>query len=212
MFLNRTRQILGFDIGSHAVKFVALRAGRGEFPYDLEFYGLAELPDDSIVDGSVVQPQVVAGAIREFLEQNKVRSKHVATALSGNAVIVRRVSMAREKAEALQDSLEWEAEEHIPFDIDEVNLDYTILDDVEDSDSMDVILVAAKRDRIQEYVEVVEQAKRIPVAVDVDSFAVQNAFEFNYPDRQFDNVALLNLGASKINMVGVRRRKARFLA
>lgn len=202
MFLSRTRNTVGLDIGSHAVKFVALRSTRGDDPYRLDHLGIAELPDETVVDGSVVQPDQVTDVVRELLEQHKVRNKKVATAVSGNAVIVRRITMARMEPEELRESLQWEAEEYIPFDIDEVNLDFSILEDEEDADSsdMDVVLVAAKRDRIDEYVAVVQAAGRQAAVVDVDVFALQNAFELNYPERRNEDVALLNLGASVINL------------
>lgn len=200
MFLSRARNTIGLDIGSHAVKLVALRSTRGENPYKLTHLGIAELPDESIVDGAVVHPEQVAAVVKELLDQHKVRGKRVATAVSGNAVIVRRITMARMDPEELRESLQWEAEEYIPFDIDEVNLDFAILDGDEASENMDVVLVAAKRDRIDEYVGVVDRAGRAAVVVDVDVFALQNAFELNYPERTGEDVALLNLGASVINL------------
>ena len=200
MFLRRTRHTVGLDIGSHAVKFIALRPSRGDHPYTLDHLGIAELPEDTIVDGAVVHRQDVADVVAELLDQHKVRNKKVATAISGNAVIVRRITMNRMDPEELRESLQWEAEEYIPFDIDEVNLDFAILGDNGEPDTMDVVLVAAKRDRIDEYVDVVSMAGREPIVVDVDVFALQNAFEVNYPERLEDDIALLNLGASNINL------------
>ena len=95
MFLTRTRQIVGLDIGSHSIKMVVLRPAKGELPFELAHFGLADLPEDVIVDGSIVEPDAVAQAISELFEQHKVRTRFVATSISGNAVIVRRVSMPR---------------------------------------------------------------------------------------------------------------------
>lgn len=200
MFLTRTRQVVGLDIGSHAVKMVALRQAKGELPFELAHFGVAELPDEAVIDGAVVEPAVVAQTIAALLEQHKVRAKGVATSISGNAVIVRRVSMARMDPEKLRESLPWEAEEYIPFDIEEVDLDFAILDQDEEQRTMDVVLVAAKRDRVDEYVDVIGRAKRNTSIMDIDAFAVQNAFEFSYPERQFEDIAILNLGASIVNM------------
>lgn len=200
MFLTRTRQVVGLDIGSHAVKMVALRVAKGELPFELTHFGVAELPEESIVDGSVAEPEAVAQTVAALLDQHKVRSKTCATSISGNAVIVRRVSMARKDPEELRESLPWEAEEYIPFDVEEVDLDFAILAEDEEQDTMDVVLVAAKRDRVDEYVEVIERARRSAAIMDLDAFAVQNAFEFSYPERQFEDIAILNLGASVINM------------
>lgn len=200
MFLNRTRQIIGLDIGSHAIKMIALRHAKGELPFELVHFGVAELPEGTIVDGAIIDDEAVTQTITELFAQHKVKSPFVATSVSGNAVIVRRVTMPRQDAAALRETLPYEAEEHIPFDIDDVDLDFAILAEDEESDSMDVVLVAAKRERVDEYVAVIEAAKRTATIMDTDAFAAQNAFEFNYPERQFEDVAILNLGSSVINM------------
>lgn len=199
--LGRSKEIIGLDIGSHAVKLVSLTPARGEYPYQLVHFGIAELPSDSIVEGAVVRPADVAQAVRELFTQHKVKASRVATAVSGHAVIVRRVTMPKMGEGELRESVQWEAEEYIPFDVDDVNLDFSILDDGGDEGTeMEVVLVAAKRDRIEEFVGVVGDAGRDVIVVDVDAFALQNAFELSYPERQHEDVALLNLGASVINV------------
>jgi len=196
---GRSKGIVGLDIGSHAVKLVAMKPQRGDDPFLLTHFGIAELPSESIVEGAVVRPGDVADVIRELLANNKIKGSRIATAVSGHAVIVRRVTMPRMDEEELRESIVWEAEEYIPFDVDDVNLDFAILDENEEANEMDVVLVAAKRDRIDEFMSVIEEAGRQPVVVDVDAFALQNAFENAYPERQHEDVALLNLGASVIN-------------
>ncbi|MGD8328619.1 MAG: type IV pilus assembly protein PilM [Acidobacteriota bacterium] len=197
---GRSKGIIGLDIGSHAVKLVAMKAQRGGNPYQLTHFGVAELPSESIVEGAVVRPGDVAQAIRDLLNNNKIKGSRIATAVSGHAVIVRRVTMPRMDEDELRESIVWEAEEYIPFDVDDVNLDFAILDENDDANEMDVVLVAAKRDRIEEFIAVIEEAGRDPVVVDVDAFALQNAFELSYPERQHEDVALLNMGASVINV------------
>jgi type IV pilus assembly protein PilM len=200
MFLKRTRQIVGLDIGSHAIKMIALRPAKGELPFELTHFGVADLPEETIVDGAIVKEEPVIKTIMELFEQHKVKSPFVAASVSGNAVIVRRITLPRQDADALREALPYEAEEHIPFDIDDVDLDFAILEDDGESDRMDVVLVAAKRERVDEHVSVIEAAKRTATIMDIDAFAVQNAFEFSYPERQFEDVAILNLGSSVINM------------
>jgi type IV pilus assembly protein PilM len=197
---GRTKGIIGLDIGSHAVKLVAMKPQRGDNPYQLTHFGVAELPSESIVEGAVVRPGDVAQAIRDLLVNNKIKGSRIATAVSGHAVIVRRVTMPRMEEDELRESIVWEAEEYIPFDVDDVNLDFAILDENEEANEMDVVLVAAKRDRIDEFLAVIEEAGRHAVVVDVDAFAMQNAFELSYPERQHEDVALLNMGASVINV------------
>jgi type IV pilus assembly protein PilM len=197
---GRSKGIIGLDIGSHAVKLVAMKPQRGDNPYQLTHFGVAELPSESIVEGAVVRPGDVAQAIRDLLNNNKIKGSRIATAVSGHAVIVRRVTMPRMDEDELRESIVWEAEEYIPFDVDDVNLDFAILDENDQANEMDVVLVAAKRDRIDEFVAVIEEAGREPVVVDVDAFALQNAFELSYPERQHEDIALLNMGASVINV------------
>lgn len=199
LMFGRTKGIIGLDIGSHAVKLVVMKPQRGDNPYQLTHFGVAELPSESIVEGAVVRPSDVAQVIRDLLVNNKIKGSRIAIAVSGHAVIVRRVTMPRMAEEELRESIVWEVEEYIPFDVDDVNLDFAILDENEEANEMDVVLVAAKRDRIAEFVAVIEEAGRDSVIVDVDAFALQNAFELNYPERQHEDVALLNIGASVIN-------------
>lgn len=197
---GRSKGIIGLDIGSHAVKLVAMKPQRGDHPYLLTHFGVAELPSESIVEGAVVRPGDVAQVIRDLLSTNKIKGSRIATAVSGHAVIVRRVTMPRMDEDELRESIVWEAEEYIPFDVDDVNLDFAILEENDDDNEMDVVLVAAKRDRIDEFMAVIEEAGRDPVIVDVDAFALQNAFELSYPERQHEDIALLNMGASVMNV------------
>ena len=199
MLFGRSKGIVGLDIGSHAVKVVAMKPQRGDIPFQLTHFGIAELPSESIVEGAVVRPGDVAEVIRDLLDNNKIKGSRIATAVSGHAVIVRRVTMPRMDEDELRESIVWEAEEYIPFDVDDVNLDFVILDEDEEGSEMDVVLVAAKRDRVDEFMSVIEEAGRHPVVVDVDAFALQNAFDNAYPERQHEDVALLNIGASVIN-------------
>ncbi len=131
------------------------------------------------------------------------KSREVCASLSGNAVIVKKITLPVMTESELGESIYWEAEQYIPFDIQDVNLDYQILDPGTGPDSrgsMDVLLVAAKKEKIGDYTGVIAQAGRTPVIVDVDAFALQNAFEVNYGLTPSQVVVLLNAGASAINI------------
>lgn len=173
-------------------------------------FATAELPTDAVVDGAIVEQAAVATAIAELFDQHKIRTRYVAASVSGNAVIVRRVTMPRQDPDELRASLSYEAEEYIPFELDDVDLDFAVLAEDEEKDTMDVVLVAAKRDRVDEHIAAIEAAKRVATVMDIDAFAVQNAFEFSYPERQFEDVAILNLGASVINMAVLESGKPAF--
>jgi type IV pilus assembly protein PilM len=200
--LGRSKSVVGLDIGSSAVKAVELRpAGRG---YRVTAYATEPLPADSIVDGAIIDSTAVADAIRRvFASRKAFKSKDVCASLSGNAVIVKKITLPVMTETELDESIYWEAEQYIPFDIQDVNLDYQILDPGTGPDSrgsMDVLLVAAKKDKIADYTNVIAQAGRSAVVVDVDAFALQNAFEVNYGFDPQRIVVLLNAGASAVNI------------
>jgi type IV pilus assembly protein PilM len=199
---RKTRSLVGLDIGSSAVKAVELKpAGKG---YRVAAFAVEPVPPDSIVDGAIIDAGAVADAIRRIFEGNKAfKAKDVCASLSGNAVIVKKITLPVMTASELDDSISWEAEQYIPFDIQDVNLDYQILDPGTGPDargSMDVLLVAAKKEKIGDYTGVIAQAGRTPVVVDVDAFALQNAYEANYGLDAREVVVLMNAGASAINI------------
>ena len=199
---RRTKAIVGLDIGSSAVKAVELKpAGK---TYRVAAFGAEPLPPDTIVDGAIIDSTAVADAIRRLFDANKAfKSKDVCASLSGNAVIVKKITLPVMTETELGESIYWEAEQYIPFDIQDVNLDYQILDPgtgPESRGSMDVLLVAAKKEKIGDYTSVIAQAGKTPIIVDVDAFALQNAFEVNYGLEAGKVVVLLNAGASAINI------------
>jgi type IV pilus assembly protein PilM len=198
---RRTKSLVGLDIGSSAVKAIELKpAGKG---YRVSAIGVEPLPPDSIVDGAIIDAAAVADAIRRLLKHKAFKYKDVAASLSGNSVIVKKITLPVMTEQELSESIQWEAEQYIPFDIQDVNLDYEILDPGTGpggQGSMEVLLVAAKKDKIADYTSVVAHAGRTPVVVDVDAFALQNAYEVNYGYEATSVVALLNAGASAINI------------
>jgi type IV pilus assembly protein PilM len=191
---------VGLDIGSSAVKAIELKpAGKG---YKVAAFGAEPVPPDSIVDGAIIDGTAVVDAIRRLFESRKIKTKDVAASLSGNAVIVKKISVPAMTEAELAESIYWEAEQYIPFDIQDVNLDYQILDrgDASGKGSMDVLLVAAKKEKIADYTGVIGQAGRVAVVIDVDAFALQNAYEVNYGTEPDAVVVLLNVGASATNI------------
>jgi type IV pilus assembly protein PilM len=206
---RRAKSLVGLDIGSSAVKAVELKpAGKG---YKVTAFGSEAIPPDSIVDGAIIDGAAVADAIRRLFEGRKIQTKDVAASLSGNAVIVKKITLPVMTAAELAESIYWEAEQYIPFDIQDVNLDYQIADAGDPSaarsadpaaakSTMEVLLVAAKKEKIADYTGVIAQAGRTAVVVDVDAFALQNAFEANYGMEQGQVVVLLNAGASATNI------------
>jgi type IV pilus assembly protein PilM len=197
---RRARTLVGLDIGSSAVKAVELKAvGKG---YKVTAFGSELIPPDGIVDGAIIDGASVADAIRRLFDGRSIKTKDVAASLSGNAVIVKKITLPVMTEAELGESIYWEAEQYIPFDIQDVNLDYQILDSPEAAakGTMDVLLVAAKKEKIADYTGVIAQAGRSAVVVDVDAFALQNAYEVNYGIEPGAVVVLLNAGASATNI------------
>ncbi len=197
---GRAKALVGLDIGSSAVKAVELKAvGKG---YRVSAFGSETVPPDSIVDGAIIDGGAVADAIRRLFEGRNIKSKQVVASLSGNAVIVKKITLPVMTPAELAASIHWEAEQYIPFDIQDVNLDYEIVDSGAGNDkgTMEVLLVAAKKEKIADYTGVISQAGRSAVVVDVDAFALQNAYEVNYGIEPAAVVVLLNAGASATNI------------
>ncbi|HKF67395.1 MAG TPA: type IV pilus assembly protein PilM [Vicinamibacterales bacterium] len=198
---KKSKAVVGLDIGSSAVKAVELKpAGKG---FRVVALASEPVPPDSIVDGAIIDGAAVADAIRRLFENKAFKTKEVAASLSGNSVIVKKISLPVMTPSELGESIYWEAEQYIPFDIQDVNIDYQILDPGTGPDSkgtMDVLLVAAKKEKIADYTGVIAQAGRVPVVVDVDAFALQNAYETNYGLDPQAVTVLLNAGASAINI------------
>jgi type IV pilus assembly protein PilM len=201
-FFGKAKTVIGLDIGSSAVKAVELKASGKT--YRVMAYGVEPVPPDAIVDGAIIDATSVSDAIRRVFDGNKAfKTKEVCASLSGNAVIVKKITLPVMTENELSESIYWEAEQYIPFDIQDVNLDYQILDPGTGANargSMDVLLVAAKKEKIADYTSVITQSGRTPIIVDVDAFALQNAYEVNYGLDAGRVVVLLNAGASAINI------------
>jgi len=199
MFIKSKKDIVGIDIGSSSVKLVQLREAKGA--YHLVSLGMATLPPEAIVDNAIMDSTAVVQAIRSLVESHGIKTKNVATSISGHSVIIRKVNLAIMTEEEMEASIQWEAEQYIPFDISEVNLDFQILGpDARDPSQMNVILVAAKKDFVNDYMAVFRECGLNPVVMDIDCFALENAFEANYGFADDEIVALINMGASAMNV------------
>ncbi|MGH9774490.1 MAG: type IV pilus assembly protein PilM [Candidatus Acidiferrales bacterium] len=200
--MNKSRTLIGLDVGSNGVKAVELRQkGKGS-NYELVSYGIETLPQDTVVDGAIMDAPAVAEKINSIWEAQRFKTQEVATAVSGHSVIVKRITMPVMSEDELYDRIQTEASQHIPFDIADVYLSHQLLESTEAQ--MDVLLVAVKKDKILNHTNVLSLAGKTPVVVDVDAFALQNCFEVNYEPDPSQVVALLNIGASVMNINIIR--------
>ena len=200
MLFTRAKGVIGLDIGSSSVKLVELKEKKaGE--YQLVRLGVEALSPEAIVDGSIMDSSLVVDAIQRLNESTGAKGASYATSLSGHSVIIKKIQLPAVPAEELAESIQWEAEQYIPFDINDVRLDYVVLAEGEPGrDNMEVLLVAVKRDKVNDYVSVISQTGKQAVLVDVDAFAVQNAYEVGYDLDPLKVVALVNMGASVTNI------------
>ena len=195
---SRTRTSVGLDIGSGQIKLAVISHGTGE-PV-LTRVAMTPLADDAIVEGEVMDPGIVAGAIRNLLEQSGIKSRQVVTAVGGRDVIIKKIPMDRMKEAEAREVIRWEAEQHVPFDMDNVELDFQILDPEGEGLQMTVLLVAAKRELIDHKLSLLSEVGLEPAIIDVDSFALHNAFELSYPEGMSGVVGLVNIGHEMTNI------------
>src|SRR5262245_25143675 len=193
-----SKTIVGLDIGSSCIKAVELKKSRGDI--EVAHIGLEPLASDIVVDSMIVDSGNVSSAISKIFNENGIKSKAVATSVSGHSVIVKKITIASMDDADLAASIGTEAAQHIPFDVNDVNVDYQILSDDTSGPQMDVLLVAVKKDKILTYTNVLSLAGKSPAVVDIDAFALQNCYEYDYEPAPTSTEEQMNVGASVMNI------------
>lgn len=198
MFFKKKTHLVGLDIGSNAIKaaeVIATKSGN-----TLHNFGILNIAPGIIEEGTIRDHGAVSAAIRELFSANNIKNKNVAISIGGYSVIVKKISVQTMTEDELQETIHFEAEQYIPFDISDVNLDFQILGENEQNpNQMDVLLVAAKKEMVGDYIHLVELAGLHTVIIDIDAFALQNIFEFNYATEE-ESIALIDIGASKTSL------------
>lgn len=193
----RNKGIVGLDIGSNAIKVAELKQSRGA--YRLKAAGESFLPSESIVNKVISKPETVSEHISDLIKDLGIKTRNVAISISGHSVIIKKVTMPSMSNEELSESIPWELEQYLPQSIEDVNYDYQILPGETPEGNMDVLIVAAKKDITNDYVDIVAGVGLKPVIVDVDVFALENMYEINYEPAE-GLIALVNIGASVTNI------------
>lgn len=188
------KNLVGVDIGSSSIKVCELREARKG--HALVKVAYAPLPPQTIVDGQVINTSIVTETLSRLFADNRIKQRDIAIGVSGQSVIIRKITVPIMTPAELDEQIQWEAEQHIPFDIKDVQIDYQVLRRHPDRGQMDLLLVAAKRDEINDYAQFVREAKLRPMCVDIDAFCVQNLFEMAMGVPPEQTIALLNMGAS----------------
>ncbi len=202
MLFSRNKSLVGLDIGTSSVKAVELKELGKNRGYQLVNMGIEPLSPEAIVDGAIMDSGLVVEAIQNVFSHNRIKSSDVAISLSGHSVIIKKISLPVMNPDELAESIQWEAEQYIPFDVTDVNIDYQVLQGANGAGegNMDVLLVAVKKDKISDYMSVITQAGKNALVADVDVFALQNAYEVNYEAVPRKLIALVNVGASVTNV------------
>ena len=198
MLLGKKNHLIGLDIGSRTIKAAEIAdAKRGHV---LKSFGVTEIPPGLIEEGAIKNPEQVSEAIRRLVSSYKMKEQNVALSIGGYSVIVKKINVQKMTEEQLQETIHLEAEQYIPFDINDVNLDFQMLGPSEGNPNLiGVLLIAAKKEMVNDYANLVQMAGLNPCIIDVDAFALQNAYEFNYPIEN-ENIALIDIGAGKTSL------------
>jgi type IV pilus assembly protein PilM len=198
LFARKSNTSIGLDIGSSLIKVVAIDHSKGD-PI-LKSYGIAKLPPEAIVEGEIMDRSLVIEGIQECMTKANVTKEKVITAVSGRAVIVKKIMMDKMNPDDAKEAIFWEAEQHVPFDIDDVCLDFQVLKEDVGANQMEILLVAAKKEMVNTHADLIRDAGFNPVIIDVDSFAVQNAYEFTSGGSYERVTGLINIGSDVTNI------------
>ena len=196
MLFGKKKSVAGLDIGSSSIKMVELDGKANSL--NLVSLGYQNLPADTIIDGQIMEMNSVSDAIQSVCNSNGVTATSVVTGVSGHSVIIKNIVLPPMSAEELEESIDWHAEEHIPYDLADVSLDYQITG--QSPDATNVLIAACKRERIDNVRQAIQLAGKEPAVIDVDTFALQNCYELNYMPNDSQVVTLLNIGASTMNV------------
>ena len=206
MLFGKKKSVAGLDIGSSSVKMVELDGKSNQL--SLVALGYQNLPDDTIIDGQIMELNVVSDCIRNVCGSFGVNADQVVTGVSGHSVIIKNIVLPSMSQDELEESIDWHAEEHIPYDLADVSLDYQVTKTT--SDATHVLIAACKRERIDNVRQAVQLAGKEPFVIDVDTFALQNCYEFNYQPDDRQVVTLLNIGASTMNVNIIKGTRSLF--
>jgi len=198
LFGKKKVRIIGLDVGSRTLKVAEITEAKQG--YTLKKFGIGEIDPGLIEDGTIKNPEAVADGIRQLFKMYKIKEPNIALSIGGYSIIVKTITVKSMSENKLSEQIQVEAETYIPFDISDVNIDFQILgENIENSDEMDVLLVAAKKEIVSDYEKLVRIANLNPLIMDVDAFALQNIYSLNY-DTEDENVALIDIGDSKTTL------------
>ena len=196
--MSEGKHLVGVDIGSSSIKVCQVKQGRKGVVVNR--LGYVPMPAQTIVDGQVMDAATVVDALTRVVQEARITQKEVAVSVSGQNVIIRKITVPMMTAAELEEQIQWEAEQHIPFDIKDVHVDYQVLQRKPDVSQMELLLVAAKKEQINDYIQLARDARLRPMVCDIDAFTVQNVFEVHRGIPDNETLALVNIGASHASL------------
>lgn len=200
MNLFGKKELVGLDIGSSSIKVMKLR--EMGVSYQVQKFGVYPLSPDTVVDGAIMDHSTVVETIKNGFAELGIRDKFVAASIEGHSVIIKKVILATTTPEDLEESIQWEVEQYIPFEVKDVQIDFQVIGPLQDDPTrMDVLLVAAKNELVEDYVSVIKEAGLVPSIIGVDSIAVGNAFEACSGISEEQVPMVVNLGSSFMNII-----------
>lgn len=203
---SKKKSVAGLDIGSSSIKIVELDGKMNSL--SLNGLGFENLPGDTVIDGQIMELNTVSEAITNICTDHQIKASQVVTGVSGHSVIIKNIVLPPMSREELEESIDWHAEEHIPYDLSEVTLDYHVT--AETAEATQVLIAACKRERVDNLKQSIQLSGRQPIVIDVDTFALQNCYEVNYQPDESEVVTLLNIGASTMNINIVQGTRSLF--
>lgn len=209
MLFAKKNTLIGLDIGTRAVKIAEVDVKKNG--YSLKKFGMMPIEPGCVEDGSIRHPEKIAEVVRQLVRDCRIKETSVATSVGGYSVIVKNITVQKMEESQLQETIQFEAEQYIPFDINDVNLDFQIVgENAGNPNQMDVLLVAAKKELINDYVNLIQLAGLVPCIIDVGAFALQNIYEVNY-EAETGCVALIDIGANNTTLNIVKDRNSLFM-
>ncbi len=203
--LNLNQPTLAVDLGSNAIKFLSLRPKKKKL--ELVAIGTVPMPEGCMSGREIENPEPIAEAIKKLLKNQKIKGKKIITAISGSPVIIKKIQVGYQSEEDLSKNIKFESEQYIPVNINEVNLDYHIISSSKEENTLDLLIVAIKKEIIEQYVNLFTLAGLSPVVIDIDAFSIGNSYEFIYniqeekiKEEKEEVIALLNIGSSMTNI------------
>lgn len=198
LFSGRNKSSVGLDIGANSIKLVKL--DHTKEGYAVSAIGIRELPPEAIVADEIRDREAVIFNIQSLIDQTDPKIKDVVVSISGHGVITDRFTIDKKSGAEAEQAILFETEQRAPFDVDDVNLDYHVISTDDDTNKMDVLLVAARKEYLNQYLELIQDCGLRPVIVDDDALAIYNAYEYSYDVDPTRVTALVNIGYDVTNI------------